>query len=89
MTIESSQISNYLQQNINHYRRDTIFNVLKMGFASKMKANLPIYGIKNKDLKEFNTTEKDLEKGLSRIPLPLARIFEEDAIEESKENYSA
>jgi len=57
-----------------------------MGFASKMKTNLPIYGIKNKDLKEFNTTEKDLEKGLSRIPLPLARIHEEDAIEESKDS---
>lgn len=40
-----------------------------MGFASKMKDNLAVYGIKNKDLREFCTTEKDLEKGVSRIPL--------------------
>lgn len=52
-----------------------------MSFASKTKQNLPIYGIKNKDLREFTTTEKDLEKGISRIPLQLARIFEEDVIE--------
>lgn len=82
MTIESSLNSNDTDDPLLITRRDTIFNVLKMGFASKIKTNLPIYGIKNKDLKEFNTTEKDLEKGLSRIPLPLARIYEEDAIEE-------
>jgi hypothetical protein len=50
-----------------------------------MKSNLPIYGIRNKDLREFNTTEKDLEKGFSRIPLPLARIFEEDVMAESED----
>ena len=56
-----------------------------------MKSNLPIYGIRNKDLREFNTTEKDLEKGISRIPLPLARIYEEDVIEdlEDKNGQSA
>jgi hypothetical protein len=42
---------------------------LKVGYAAKKKANIPIYGIKQKDLREFTTTEKDLEKGLSRIPL--------------------
>jgi hypothetical protein len=40
-----------------------------MSYASKVKTNLPIYGIKNKDLREFTTTEKDVEKGISRIPL--------------------
>jgi len=50
------------------YRRDKIFNVIKVGFATKKKTNLPIYGIKNKDLRDFTTTEKDLEKGVSRIP---------------------
>lgn len=53
-----------------------------MAFTSKSKTNLPIYGIKNKELREFATTEKDLEKGISRIPLQLARIYEEDIIEE-------
>ena len=40
-----------------------------MGYASKVKANLPIFGIRNKELSDFTTTEKDLEKGISRIPL--------------------
>lgn len=49
---------------------------------TKRKQNLPIYGIKSKDLREVTTTEKDLEKGISRIPLQLARIYEEDVMEE-------
>jgi len=49
--------------------REKVFNVIKIAYTSKSKANLPIYGIKNKDLREFATTEKDLEKGISRIPL--------------------
>lgn len=53
-----------------------------MAFTSTTKRNLPIYGIKNKHLSEFTTTEKDRDKGISRIPLPLARIYEEDIIEE-------
>ena len=53
-----------------------------MSFVSKKRANLPIYGIKTKDLREVTTTEKDLEKGVSRIPLQLARIYEEDVMEE-------
>jgi indole-3-glycerol phosphate synthase len=56
--------------------------VLKVGYATKRKANIPIFGIKNKDLREFTTTEKDMEKGVSRIPLQLARIYEEDVMEE-------
>lgn len=51
------------------FSREKVFNVIKIAYTSKSKANLPIYGIKNKDLREFATTEKDLEKGISRIPL--------------------
>ena len=40
-----------------------------MAYTSKSKTNLPIYGIKNKELREFATTERDIEKGISRIPL--------------------
>lgn len=53
-----------------------------MAYTSTRKKNLPIYGIKNKNLREFTTTEKDRDKGISRIPLPLSRIYEEDIIEE-------
>ena len=50
---------------------------------SRCKANLPIYGIKNKDLKEFQTTERDVKKGISRIPMQIARLVEEDIMTET------
>jgi hypothetical protein len=50
-------------------RREKIFNVIKVGYVTKKKQNLPIYGIKSKDLREVTTTEKDMGKGVSRIPL--------------------
>lgn len=41
--------------------------------------NLPIFGIaKQKTLQEFCTTESDVARGLSRMPLVLARLYEED-----------
>ena len=33
-------------------------------------------------MREFTTTEKDVDKGISRIPLALARLLEEDVLEE-------
>ena len=81
MTIDLNLISKINLTNLN--RRDKIFDVLKLGYASKTKQNLPIYGIRNKDLREFTTNDKDVTKGISRIPLQLARIYEEDIIEES------
>lgn len=57
-----------------------------MAFTSKCKTNLPIYGIKNKELKDFATTEKDLDKGISRIPLVLARIYEEDLLKDDDDD---
>jgi hypothetical protein len=55
-----------------------------MAYMSKMKKNLPIYGLKNKDLREFATTEKDRDKGISRMPLNLARIIDEDLIKDEE-----
>jgi hypothetical protein len=54
-----------------------------MAYMSKCKANLPIYGIKNKDLKEFQTTERDVKKGISRIPMQIARLVDEDIMQET------
>ena len=59
-----------------------------MAYTSKLKVNLPIYGIKNKDLREFTTTEKDVDKMISRIPLVLARMYEEDVITEMEMDIS-
>lgn len=44
-----------------------------------MKENLPIFGIaKSKQLADFCTSQKDVSRGISRMPLILARIYEED-----------
>jgi hypothetical protein len=69
-------------------RRDAIFNTLKMAYLKHRKENLPIYGIaKAKSLSDFCTTEKDLSRGISRIPILLARIYEEDVKLEQKPKY--
>jgi hypothetical protein len=41
--------------------------------------------VKSKDLREFTTTEKDLERGISRIPLQLSRLNEEDLLDDQSE----
>jgi hypothetical protein len=48
---------------------------------SVAKDNLPIFGIaKAKTLTDYATTENDASRGISRIPLPLSRIYEEDTV---------
>ena len=56
--------------------------MIKVGYVAKKKKNLPIFGIKFKDLRDYTTNESDVGKGISRIPLQLARIYEEDVMEE-------
>jgi hypothetical protein len=64
------------------FRREKIFNVIKVGYVAKKKKNLPIFGIKFKELRDYTTNEADVGKGISRIPLQLARLYEEDVMEE-------
>lgn len=59
------------------YRRDKVVNAIKTNYFNKYSTNLTVYGIKNKDLREFATTEKDVEKGITRIPLDLAKMQED------------
>ena len=61
---------------------DDILQILKLAFISIRKKNLPVYGVKQKSLKDFSTTENDAKKGISRLPMDLARMHEEDAIKE-------
>ena len=50
-----------------------------MAYLSQVQENLPIFGIaKNKSLADFCTTERDVARGISRMPLVLARLYEED-----------
>ena len=56
-----------------------IFEVLKVSYMSIVKDNLPIFGIaKGKQLADYATSEKDVQRGITRMPLTLARIYEED-----------
>jgi len=52
-----------------------------------MKKNLRIFGIgKSRSLADYVTTEKDVQRGNNRMPLNVARLYEEDIInEESSE----
>ncbi len=64
-------------------RRDEIIEVLKkVHFVLKQK-NLPIFYVTSKDLREFTTTEKDMNKQQSRFPTPNYRTTEEDLFEET------
>ena len=50
-----------------------------MAYLSLCQENLPIFGIlKQRNLADYTTTEKDITRGISRMPLVLARIYEED-----------
>jgi len=50
-----------------------------MAYLSLCQQNLPIFGIsKQRALADFATTERDVARGISRMPLVLARIYEED-----------
>jgi hypothetical protein len=45
--------------------------------------NVPIYNInKSKNLSDFVTSESDVKRGRTRIPLKLARVYDEDILSE-------
>lgn len=59
--------------------RDELILTLKMAHLSVTRENLPIYGIpKIKNLESFCTSENDKRRGINRIPLILARLYDED-----------
>lgn len=69
--------------------RNNLFQCLKLLYLSKVKQNLPIYGIaKSKVLSDFCTSQKDVSHGISRIPMILARIYEEDIEMSKKPTYN-
>ena len=55
-------------------------NVIKRVFAKMFNKNLPIYGIKDKDLKQYTTTEKDSKVNHNRYPPAELRLKSEDLL---------
>lgn len=65
------------------FSRDEFFDLVKRNFINLTQNNVPIYGIsKSKNLSDFVTNESDVKKGKTRIPLKLARIYDEDILSE-------
>ena len=61
------------------YRLHDFIENLKLSYITLKRNNLRIFGIsKSKTLSEFVTTEQDVKKGNNRLPLNLARLYEED-----------
>ena len=61
--------------------RKEIVDTVKMFYATKTRENLPIYGVRQKNLGMYTAQESDVVKGISRIPLSLARLDEEDLVD--------
>ena len=61
--------------------RQQIIDTIKMFYAKKKLDNLCIYGVRQKHLGMYTTSESDAAKGISRIPLPLARLAQEDLVD--------
>lgn len=79
MTIVSRASSKLASSHQSVFSIDVIFEVLKISYMSIVKDNLPIFGIaKAKQLADYATSEKDVARGITRMPLVLARIYEED-----------
>lgn len=60
--------------------RKQMIDSIKMFYATLKRQNLPIYGVRQKNLGAYTTQAGDVAKGISRVPLPLARLNDQDLI---------
>ena len=61
--------------------RKEIVDTIKTFYLQRTLSNLPIYGVRQKGLSIYTTQESDVAKGISRLPLPMVRLQEEDLID--------
>ena len=66
-------------------KRDEIIEVLKQEHLKHYKKNLLIYGVPDKNLTKYVSTQDDRKKGIYRIPEEQFRLADEDLIVESSE----
>ena len=52
--------------------------MLKIQYFEITKKNLPIYGVSSKSLRDYLTSDKDLMRGISRVPSVKFRMWEHD-----------
>lgn len=60
------------------YRRNQALKFLERQYFDLTGANLKIFGISTKILKDYVTSERDYLRGISRMPGPEFRLWEED-----------
>jgi hypothetical protein len=53
-------------------------DLLKVQYFEITKKNLPVYGVSSKSLKNYITSDKDLMRGISRVPTIKFRMWEHD-----------
>ena len=61
--------------------RRKIVDWLKKYKFDNFNENMPVFGIRAKRLMDYATKDKDLAKGISRMPLDLARIPDSDLLQ--------
>ncbi len=63
-------------------RREDIINVLKNRFSELTGQNLKIFGISTRYLKDFATSERDILRGITRMPSAEYRLTVENVVYE-------
>lgn len=65
--------------------RNEILDLIKKLYADKLKKNLPIFSPSQSDLDKFWTTEKEAEKGFTRMPKIETALESENIVIEENE----
>lgn len=60
-----------------------------MAYTALTNANLKIYGVSTRSLKDFLSSERDVLRGVTRIPTSDYRMWKENMVEEEKDEQSS
>lgn len=78
-------VENQPDYRISCEKRNEFIDTLKLAYITLRKDNLKIFGIpKTKSLVDFVTTERDIQKGKTRMPLALSRLTDEDLMSDAE-----
>ena len=58
--------------------REEMMDIIKRMYFNLNNENMPIYYVQAPNLEKYTTTEKDTQKGISRMPPPNQRRHDED-----------
>ena len=61
-------------------QRRQIIDTIKLFYSAATRENICVFAVRQKKLAMYTTQESDIKKGISKMPLPLARINSEDIV---------